>query len=150
MPTIYVFCGIPASGKTTESRKLSECYKIKLYCFDEIYRLQHTRERDSIRLDIYTDMANDIKAGYDVVYDDLNIERHNRKTLLHTLLGVDCKKILIVMTTPLEKCISRNKTRIARVSEKTIYRLNNSFQQPSLKEGWDEIFYIENNNSNQN
>ena len=42
---IYVFCGIPASGKTTLSQQLAQQHNAKLYCYDEFIKYYKKSDR---------------------------------------------------------------------------------------------------------
>lgn len=137
---LYVLCGIPASGKTTLSKQLSSQYNAKLYCYDEFIKLYKKHDRHEY---LYNLIANDLAVGHNIVLDDLHTRFEWRKTLLDAIKDIPCKKILIIMTTPLEECIRRNAQRqgSSRLPEFIIYHLNKEYQPPSLDEGWDEILY---------
>lgn len=137
---IFVFCGIPASGKTTLSHQLLQQYNAKLYCYDEF--IKHYKKHDRHE-HLYSLIAQDLLVGQDVILDDLHTELKSRKQLLETIKDIpNVKKILIVMTTPLEECIRRNAQRQARLPDFVIYHLNQRYQPPSLEEGWDDIQYV--------
>lgn len=143
MRMFVVFCGIPASGKTTKSQEVSKQYNAKLYCFDE-YKIK-VRQLSGMTSHerMYQDIKSDLLQGHDVVLDDLHTRLEWRESLLSALQDIPCKKILIVMTTPLEECVRRNAQRQkGRLPDFVIYHLNQRYQPPSLEEGWDDIQYI--------
>lgn len=130
--TIYVLCGLPASGKTTLSHKLAEEHNAELYCYDHI-KPNRTKMFEQIKEALKT---------HDVVVDDLFLVKAWRKELLNYLRDVDCEKKLIVLETPIETCIERNKEREHRLGDEFIYHLQRRYQQPTLDEGWNDIQYI--------
>lgn len=141
---IMVFCGLPGSGKSTFSQRLAAEYNTKLYHYDEFKKGSKPIESKQTHQRLYKLIAKDLLQGYDVVLDDLHTRLEWRESLLSALQDIPCKKILIVMTTPLEECIRRNAQRQgqARLPDFVIYHLNQGYQLPSLDEGWDDIQYI--------
>lgn len=142
MVTLYVTCGIAGSGKSTISSKLRDEFGLKLYCFDSLRKGCKFEDRQKIYDRLYADIKDDMLNNHSVIYDDLNITSKRRLELLLSIQDVQCRKILIVMTTPLEECIRRNAERqIGRLPDSVIYHLNSQYEPPSLEEGWDEILY---------
>lgn len=141
---MIVLCGLPASGKTTLSNELAAQYNAKLYHYDEFKKGSKPIESKQTHQRLYNQIKQDLLQGYDVVLDDLHTRLEWRESLLSTLQDIPCKKILIVMTTPLEECVRRNSQRQgqARLPDFVIYHLNQRYQPPSLKEGWDDIQYF--------
>lgn len=144
MVIVYVLCGIPSSGKSTIAKEICSEYKYNLYSFDSLSKGYKFEERQKVYNKMYADIATDIVNECGIVYDNLNITYDRRLELLHALKDIPCKKILIVMTTPLEECVRRNSQRQgqARLPDFVIYHLNQKYQLPSLEEGWDDIQYI--------
>lgn len=141
MVTCYVLCGISGSGKTTMSYILAKEYNAQLYCFDDMRKGYRFEERQKVHDKIYACIREDFSNGFNVVYDNLNITYERRIELLLAIKDIPCKKILIVMTTPLEVCIHRNAERKNRLHDSVIYHLNTRYCPPSLDEGWDDIWY---------
>lgn len=135
MNTLYIMCGLPGSGKTTLSEQLSKTYNLKLYCFD---KLKLIFDRDAILKNIEKDI---IKS--DVIFDNLFLTKKSRQSLLENI-NTPCSKILIVLETPLDECINRNRQREFReqLSDDFIYHLQKRYQPPSLDEGWDDIIFL--------
>lgn len=145
MQIFYALCGIPASGKSTLSRQLSQECSTKLHCYDDLSNAHNSKLKDVVHSQMWVSIVNDLCNGYDVVCDDLHTTKEWRENILSALADVECRKILVVMTTPLDECLKRNANRIARLPDFVIHDIYNKFEPPSLDEGWDEIIYIENN-----
>ena len=139
---LIVLCGLPASGKTTLSQQLANEHNAQLYHYDEFKKGSKPQDSKQTHKRLYNLIAQDLLQGHDVVLDDLHTRLEWRQDLLSALQDIPCKKILIVMTTPLEECVRRNAQRQnGRLPDSVIYHLNSRYQPPSLEEGWDEILY---------
>lgn len=139
--TLYILCGIPASGKSTLSCELSTHYNAKLHCYDSLPNAHNPRQKDAVHAQMWTDIVKDLRNGYNVVCDDLHTKREWRENILNVLADVECQKILVVMTTPLDECLKRNVNRTARLPDFVLYDLHEKYESPTLDEGWDEILY---------
>ena len=136
---MIVLCGIPGSGKTTMSAQLAEQHNAKLYCFDSLPHAHHPKYADAVRSQMHKDIAEDLRNGQSVVVDDLHTKLKWRQGLLSAVADIDCKKILVVMDTPLEECLRRNANREMRLPDFVVESIHQSFEPPTLDEGWDEI-----------
>ena len=135
----YVLCGLPASGKTTLSQELAKTTKSKLYCFDDYPDSHNPRKSKEVKEQMYQGILADLSQGCNIVLDDLHTQKEWRENLLAIIEDINCKKILIVMETPIGECLRRNKQRINRLPEFVIQILNQRYEAPTLDEGWDEI-----------
>lgn len=138
---LYILCGIPGTGKSTLSIQLAQQHNAKLHCYDALPNAHNPRLKDEVRVQMWSIIAEDLHNGYNVVCDDLHTKREWRQDLLNALSDVECKKILVVMTTPLEECLIRNANRTARLPDFVLYDLYEKYEPPTLDEGWDEILY---------
>lgn len=91
---------------------------------------------------MWSDIAKDLRSGLTVICDDLNTRVKWRQGLLTTISNIDCKKVLVVMNTPLDECIKRNTNRKERLSDFIVIRTYERYEPPTLDEGWDEIIYV--------
>jgi tRNA uridine 5-carbamoylmethylation protein Kti12 len=128
-----VFCGSPAGGKTTLSKKIAEYYNIERISFDERGFLQHK--------ELVKPIWKILQQDQDVVVDALFTRISQRKLILEAIKDIDCKRILIYMDTPLEECLRRNAQRPNPLPDFMIRDIYNSIELPTLDEGWDEILY---------
>lgn len=146
--TLCVLCGIPGSGKTTLSKQLTNRYKAKLYCFDNLPGAHSPKRHKAVREQMWHGIAEDLRNGFDVVCDDLHSLTEWRRGLLAAVSGIECKKVLIVMDTPLDECLRRNANREARLPDFVLHDMHKKYQPPELLEGWDEIKEVKTYESN--
>lgn len=90
---------------------------------------------------MWADIAADLRAGRPVVCDDLHTKRKWRAGLLAVVADIDCEKVLVVMTTPLEECLRRNAGRARRLPDFVLHAVAEQYEPPSLEEGWTKIIY---------
>jgi tRNA uridine 5-carbamoylmethylation protein Kti12 len=136
---LYAVCGIPGSGKTTYSRQLAKELGAKLYCYDERPDGNHLGKIESSHIEMWRDIFTDLNNGEDVICDDLHTTKRERVSILHAVNDSNCKKVLIVMETPLEVCLERNANRINRLPDNVVKAIHRSYEPPTFGEGWDEI-----------
>ncbi len=139
---ILILCGIPGSGKTTLSKQLAKQHQAKLHCFDSLPHAHHPKYADTVRSQMWSDIAKDLRDGYSVVVDDLHTKLKWRQRLLSAVANIDCKKILVVMSTPLDECLHRNANREMRLPAFIVENIHSSYEPPTRDEGWDEIITI--------
>lgn len=140
---LIVLCGYPGSGKTTLSNQLAELYSACVYHYDEWHCDLKRLGGDKARNQMYLDIRNDLLNGIDVVVDDLNLHKYSRLKLLSHMRDVQCDKFLIVLKTPVDVCIIRNRQRDMKLPDSSIYAAEKQFENPALDEGWDSIIYYE-------
>lgn len=131
MPTLYVLCGVPGSGKTTLSKQLAETEGLTRFSYDEM-RCFNLR-------DLMNPTAKALQNGNSVIVDNVNNRIKGRETLLHFVKNIPCKKVLIFMDTPLEECQRRNASRQYPLPGYFIDSIHQGMQKPTLDEGWDEV-----------
>ena len=139
--TLYVFCGIPGSGKTTASQKLILNIDAKLYCFDDIPGSRDPTKALILKDEMYSKIRSDLIVGHNIILDDLHTKKIWRQKLLEVVEHIPCKKILIVLSTPLDECLCRNKQRQNSLPDLVVKVLSKKYEEPTLDEGWDEIIW---------
>ena len=140
--TLYTLCGAPGSGKSTYSIQLAEQAGAERYSFDEYPGACDPRITKQAKQQMYDDVYHALTEGRDVVLDDLHTKKEWRVNLLSILQGAKCRKVLIVMTTPLEECLIRNQQRMRRLPDFVVKKTWQDYEKPDLNEGWDEIVYF--------
>lgn len=160
-PHLIMLVGIPASGKSTLTKEYSE-KSYTILSSDEI-RLQIASENgyhpyDQEKIGELNGMVFEyirktafslLKEGKNVVLDATNLGRKKRKNILSQLNKTRCKKTCILMITPKDICIERNRKRegIAKVPDESMENMLRNFECPYYWEGWDEIIPIINETS---
>lgn len=113
----------------------------KLYECDDFYRHNQSNPiSDTIAL-FHKKICSDLVVGFDVLCDGMYTFKTTRLELLSEIKMIDCKKILVVMTTPLEECLRRNAQRPNPLPDFVVEDIYNRYQTPTFDEGWDEIIY---------
>lgn len=131
MQTLYVMCGVPASGKSTKSRQIAEEHGLTRFSYDEM-RCFH--QRDFIR-----PAAEALRNGESIIMDSTNLRITGRKSILESVANIPCRKVAVFMDTPLEECLQRNTNRDVRLQDFMVESAYRALQPPTLDEGWDEI-----------
>lgn len=141
MQTLYILSGTPGSGKTTKAKELAETLNANLHIFDLLPGAHHPDKYLAVRKQMWNDISQELADGFSIVCDDVHHSIEWRKELLSNIT-TPCKKVLVVMTTPLEECLERNRNREARLPDFVVIDLHSKYEVPTLNEGWDEIIYI--------
>ena len=131
-----IFIGIQASGKTTfYNRMLSDDYKhISL---DDL----HTRNKENLGL------MDCLDNGKSFVIDNTNPRISDRVNYIKKAKEYGYHIIGIFFQSIVKDCVLRNEGRGGDVPSKAIANTSNKLQMPTIKEGFDELYYvrIENN-----
>ena len=143
VPEFVMLVGLPGSGKSTYIEKYYATYKI--HSSDAIREeLSGDVNNQDINKQVFATLHKRVKAdlakGRGVVYDATNISWKRRKAFLQELNGIRCLKKCILMATPFEVCVQRNKDRERTVPYFAIDRMYRNFDIPWYNEGWDGIF----------
>ena len=134
-------CGIPGSGKTTLSKQLAEEHNAILHCYDDLPGAHSISKQAEVHRQMYQRAAQDLRNGQNVVIDDLHTDKEKRRMVLDALADVECRKVLVVLETPLEICLQRNRNRKMRLPDGVVTGCASRYEAPRLDEGWDEIIY---------
>ena len=131
---LIIICGIPASGKTTLSKRIMADGKYDFYSFDDLGCFMHR--------ELIPYIKQSLSAGKNVLVDSTYSRRSIREELLVSLAECNCKKTIIFLDTPIEECVRRNKQRRCTVPECLVTGIHKAMQPPTYEEGWDEIIYM--------
>ena len=144
MPTLYLMCGLPFSGKTYLSKKVAEKFGIERISYDELWNEIHTKEdRDPSWEELCsiaeTRIGNELKAGRSVVYDTLNDTKGNRDKLRSVAKDAGGGAV-VVYTKASRELIERRRTEAKTtgerhsVSEENFTQAFDRFEEPSDEE----------------
>lgn len=148
MSTLYVMCGIPASGKSTWVRNnLTENDKhisrdeirFSMLKEGEEYFSKETKVFEQFCLDI----VSALKKGYNVFADATHINRGSRRKLLQQVATYADSIQAIEVPTPVSIALERNEGRkdegLRYVPPSAIKRMYSQYEEPDYDEGFDEI-----------
>lgn len=147
MNTLYMLCGIPASGKTTWAHKMIEKNRDWAYISRDEVRFTIIKEEDdyfSKEKQVFEKFVSQIANLLDnpeipcVIADATHINERSRSKLLWAIKekrkkDAPLEVVMIFFDTPLEECMRRNAQRKnrARVPDNTMERMycNREFPQ---------------------
>ena len=146
MATLFVMCGLPASGKSTFIKNKANS-NIVVVSRDEI-RFSFIRYKpykyfayeDQVKRIFWEKINAALAEGKDVIADQTSLTIGSRKSLLKHVSGYD-DVVLIWIDTDFETCYKRNAKRkgIEKVPPNTLKSMRDSFNTPSLNEGFSRI-----------
>ncbi len=144
MPTLFVICGLPFSGKTYLSKKLAEKLAIKRISYDDLWKEINQKESrdpswEELCSIVESQIADELKAGRSVIYDTLNDTVGNREKLRKVAQGSNGEAIVVYADTPLDLIHSRRKENITSRDRLDVLEINfqvalNKFEVPNASE----------------
>lgn len=147
MTEFRMFCGAPASGKSTLAEKFVDfgyCVVSSDAIREELYGDSSVQQDHAKVFSIARQRAIDaLKYGRPVVFDATNMKYKDRMVTMNEinkLSGV--YKICTIFAEPLEVLLDRNFARERIVPEAVIRRMIENFEMPTKAEGFDEILLI--------
>lgn len=140
---LTILSGLPGSGKTTYAHKLAEETGAILHCYDDLPGAFSPSKQQAVHAQMWAAIAEELRHGHDVVCDDLHHTKEKRRMILNAVKDIECKKVLVLMETPLDVCLERNAGRKRRLPDVVLHSCAARFEEPSLDEGFDEIIRIE-------
>ena len=143
-PVLYMFVGLPGSGKSNYTRKLAKKTGASVHSSDNIRKELYGDERiqgdgNAVFNILHSRVKEDLREGKSTIYDACNISYKRRMAFLQELNNIPCKKVCIFIATPFEKCLENNAKRERYVPAEVIRNMLKHFDTPSYFEGWNEI-----------
>lgn len=132
--TAYIMIGIQGSGKSTFCSKfLPDVVRINL---DTL----HTRNKEALLI------ADCHEKGCDYVVDNTNPTRKDREKYIQAAKDAGYRVIGYFMQSRLQECIQRNNLREGKekIPSKAIAMTSNKLEMPSYTEGFDELYFVQN------
>lgn len=153
MPTIFMLIGVPASGKSTWVASLDNHNSVILstdsYIEDRAllmgltYDKMFVPEIKNAENHMWSCLKNAISSNLDIIWDQTNLTMKSRA---NKLAGIPShyKKVAVVFPTPddLEHNRRLNSRPGKTIPEHIMNNMKQNFQQPTIKEGFDEIIYV--------
>lgn len=143
MSKLYMMIGLPASGKSTIAKEISESEGAIIVSSDEIRKelLGDINDQSNNKLvfkEVEKRIIEGLKVG-NVIYDATNINYKKRMAFLQKLNKLEVEKIAVLVVVPYEECLSRNKDRERTIPKEVITRMYHNFYVPQYFEGFDDI-----------
>lgn len=144
IPTLVMLVGLPCSGKSTFVQPYTKSPHVEVFSSDTLREelfgnVDHQTDNDLLFKELHKRIKNCLKSGKSAIYDATNINYKRRMAFLAELKNIPCHKECVLMATPYEVCLERNKTRDRKVPEYVIERMYKNFDIPYYYEGWDNI-----------
>ena len=146
MNKLVFLVGLPGCGKSTYAEEnLAQDYeilssdKIRL----ELLGSEENQSNNSLVFETLFERArNFLKKGKNVVLDATNVDLKERQNSLNRFNDLQIERIAIVIDTPFEICVERDKKRGRTVGEAVIRKFANRFVMPTKEEGFNEIIIV--------
>ena len=141
--TVTILIGLPASGKSTVSKKIENTF-VKVLSSDairaELYGDEATQGNpaDVFGL-LYNRMDNLLSDGFSVIIDATNICKRERSEAIRIAKKHGARVEALVMDTPFAECVRRNDVRERKVPGFVFDRMIAKYEEPTLSEGFDLI-----------
>ena len=133
---ILIFIGIPASGKTS----FYNCFYKNDYKHINLDTLK-TRYQEKLAMNEY------LKNNENIVIDNTNITKEERKKYISTGKENNYKIIGYYFKSSIRECIERNEKRKNKIPRTAVANKFNNLELPSFDEGFDELYYVSIENS---
>ena len=108
--------GIVSSGKSSEALNISKQDNAIIHSSDELRKIMfgdvnEVNKNSELFQELHKRIKLDLSKGRNVVYDATNISWKRRRAFLNELRKIECKKIAVIVATPYDECVERNKNR---------------------------------------
>ena len=140
MNKLTLMVGLPASGKSTYAKEMADDNTVVLSS-DALRKELLGDERcqddnDIVFKTLYRRAKECLLEGKDVVIDATNINMKARRRALANFANMDIRREAVVMATPYEVCLKRDKLRERTVGEEVIKKFLYRFEVPMAYEGF--------------
>ena len=140
--TLIVICGLPGSGKTTLTKKLSAGLKDYVVIDQNEVRRKHGMKRmpkrqGNINNEINCMIAKYLNNDRGVIFDSINKMMHRR----HQLYGIasSCKKRVVVIETVCSECVAKDRMRARPNSDGLLSDPNDTKVYDRSKDFWEDV-----------
>lgn len=143
MNKLYMMIGLPASGKSTIAKEISESEGAIIVSSDEIRKellgdINDQSNNELVFKTVEERIIEGLKVG-NVIYDATNINYKKRMAFLQKLNRLEVEKIAVLVVIPYEECLERNENRERTIPKEVITRMYHNFYVPQYFEGFDDI-----------
>ena len=144
IPALRMLVGLPCSGKSTYVQPYTKSPHVEVFSSDTLREelfgnVDHQTDNALLFKELHKRIKDCLKSGKSAIVDATNINYKRRMAFLAELKNIPCHKECVLMATPYEVCLERNKIRDRKVPEYVIERMYKNFDVPWYYEGWDNI-----------
>ncbi len=93
---------------------------------------------------LHNRVKEDLSNGISCCYDATNVNAKRRRAFLTEIKKYPCVKKCYIIACPFEVCVQNDSIRERKVGKQIIEKFYRSFDIPTQREGWDEIYLIYN------
>lgn len=133
-PLLFLFIGIPASGKSTFYHRVLEDQNLAYISLDVL----KTRVREKAEFD------RGLVAQRSVVVDNTNVTKEFRTRFINPAKAAGYRIIGLFFQSVLVDCLARNEKREGKAKIKSVALLGMAAQLelPSINEGFNNLFFV--------
>ena len=144
MVKCFVMVGLVGSGKSEQAKELATEYNAEVFASDDLRAemfgdVNHQADNDILFKELHKRVRECLASGKNAILDSTNISYKRRMSFLQSLNKIPCEKIAVLMATPYEVCLERNKLRERQVPKEVIKRMYMNWNSPYWFEGWNDI-----------
>ena len=148
-PKAFIMVGLQGSGKSTTAAKIAHLCGISSSEYISADKIREHIGYEPAVWEVHNHLIQSaVSKGYDIVVDNTNIKRKDRKNIIGLIRAYQMSEyeiIAVEIECDLEKCLERNFKRTRVVPKEVIARYALSYTSPSLDEGFDRLVVIDNN-----
>lgn len=140
-PRFTMLVGLPGSGKTYYAEKIkgNNTVHLQSHVYSQRFYNNQNLGRDSAFKVMNSKSRKLLERGKSVIYDATNVKLEDRLKALSALDGVDCEKVVVILATPIDKCVEWDSMTETPAPKSAIVGMLESWCTPCLDEGWDRI-----------
>lgn len=142
-PTFTMMCGLPRSGKSTwiKENKKNAIVVSNDWIREEILGTHYSKNANAI---IWTLADATLRIvlgqGKDAIYDGVNLTKETRKFYIDLARQYNAKIKIIMVLTPIDVCIKRNKES-NKIPVEQLEKMHASFEMPCVTE-YDKLVVV--------
>lgn len=150
MAKLIVLVGLPASGKSTYAKKIAGRCNATIISSDSIREkitgdVNNQNDNQLVFEEVFKQGRELLNSNKNVIIDATNINRKRRVHMINHELKAGVYEVHY-MNTDVDRCKSNNLNRERIVPEFVIDNMYKSLHIPVKNEGWDKVFYINQEN----
>lgn len=149
MPSLYIMCGLPFSGKTSLAKQIAQKTGARMIAFDWIWTekkaeltpdLDKVEEWKFILKEAYKRIIENLLSNNSVIYDDISVRKEHRDALRKIAAACNASFAIIYLNTPMKTIRereARNKTSKERhvVASVNFEKALAQWENPTSEEG---------------